>query len=113
MSNKGYTAALEVVSTMHRRRGLMKRLIREHEEFGKPIFKWNIWDVAEKCEKDCEQCKLKEYCQGKAKNARGYYKVGDIITQFERAGQRSFEMELMCGAGGKKKSFWDFKSRSY
>ena len=102
MSSKGYIAAREVISTMHRRRGLMKRLIDESERLGQPVFKWNIWDVVEKCERKCEDCKLKDYCQGKAKKATGYYKIADIITVLERAGRRSFEMEMMCGAGGKK-----------
>lgn len=113
MSNKGYVAAREVISTMHRRRGLMKRLIDESERLGQPVFKWNIWEVVEKCERDCKDCKLKDYCNGKAKKGSGYYKIDDIITQLERAGPRSFDMEMMCGDAGKKKSFWGFGSRSY
>lgn len=113
MSNKGYIAAREVISTKHRKRGLMNRIIKESERLGQPIFKWNIWEIIEKCEKDCKKCKLEEYCQGKAKRGGGYYKVDDAITQFERAGIRSFDMEMLCGAGGKKKSIWNFKSRLY
>ena len=113
MSNKGYVAAREVISTMHRRRGLMKRLIDEGEGLGQPVFKWNIWEVVEKCVRNCKGCKLKDYCNGKAKNGSGYYKISDIITQLERAGKRSFDMEMMCGDAGKKKSIWDFRSRLY
>ena len=112
MSSKGYIAAREVISTMHRSRGLMNRLIKESEELGQPVFKWNIWEVAEKCVKKCEGCKIKQYCQGKARGGKGYYEIDDIITQLERAGRRSFEMEMLCEAG-KKKGFWGFGSRSY
>ncbi len=102
MSTKGYIAAREVISTMHRSRGLMKRIIDESEKLGQPIFKWNIWDVVEKCKRKCEICKLQEYCQSKAKKGTGYYKISDIITQLERAGKRSFAMEMLCGESGKK-----------
>lgn len=102
MSNKGYLAALEIVSTMHRRRGLMKKAVDDFSDLGKPVFKWNIWDVVEKCQRKCENCKLKDYCQGKAKHGTGYYRITDVITQLERAGKRSFYMEMQCGEGGKK-----------
>lgn len=112
MSNKGYIAAREVISTMHRKRGLMSRIIKESKRLGQPVFKWNIWEVAEKCKRDCKNCKLKEHCKGKAKGGEGYYEIDDIITQLERAGERSFEMEMMCGEG-KKKGIWSMGTRRY
>jgi len=112
MSTRGYIAAREVISTMHRTRGLMKRIIDESERLGQPIFKWNVWEVVEKCVRECEKCKLKEWCQGKAKNGKGYYKIDDIITQLERAGKKSFNMEMLCGAG-KKKGFFKMGIRKY
>lgn len=112
MSSKGYIAAREVISTMHRKRGLMHKIVEECERLGQPVFKWNIWEVAEKCNRSCESCKLKEFCEGKARTGKGYYEIDDILTQFDRAKGRSFEMEMMCGSG-KKKGFWYFGSRSY
>lgn len=112
MSNKGYVAAREVISTMHKKRGLMKRIIDESDKLGQPVFKWNVWEVVEKCTRKCEQCKLKEYCKGKAKKGGGYLKVDDIITQLDRAGKRSFDMEMLCGAG-KKKGIWSMGTRRY
>lgn len=113
MSSKGYIAAREVVSTMHRNRGLMFRIIKESERLGQPVFKWNVWDISEKCVRYCKSCPLNDYCEGKAKLTDGYYKITDTITQFERAGKRSFNMEMLCGEFGKKKSIWYIGVRSY
>lgn len=114
MSSKGYIAAREVISTKHRNLGLMDRILKESERLGQPVFKWNVWDVSEKCLRRCRVCPLEDYCQGKAKKSSGYYyKIDDAITQFERAGKRSFNMEMLCGEFGKKKGIWNFGSRMY
>jgi hypothetical protein len=103
MSSKGYIAAREVISTMHRPYGLMKSLITQARELNQPIFKWNVWDVIENCTRKCEECPLSEACEGKAKKATGYYKIDDALTQLERAKKMSFGMEMLCGEGSKKK----------
>ena len=102
ISNKGYVAAREVISTMHRPRGLMSRLIKEARRSGQRIFKWNLWDVIAKCERECKTCPLNDECHGRAQKATGYYKVQDALTQLERAKQRSFYMEMLCEEGEKK-----------
>lgn len=113
MGSKGYIAAREVISTMHKPRGLMKRLVDEAKELKQPIFKWNVWDVIEKCDRDCKVCLLLEACEGRAKLARGYYKIDDALTQLERAKERSFYMEMLCGEGSKKKYGWPTTVRCY
>lgn len=113
MSSKGYIAAREIISTMHKPRGLMKRLVDEAKELKQPVFKWNVWDVIEKCDRECPACPLKEACEGKAKNAEGYYKIDDALTQLERAKERSFYMEMLCGEGSKKKYGWPTRVRRY
>src|SRR4030042_5658066 len=103
MSSKGYVAAREIISTMHKPYGLMKTLIDEASQLNQPIFKWNVWDVIENCSRNCETCPLVEACEGRAKKAQGYYKIDDALTQLERAKKSSFAMEMLCGEGTKKK----------
>jgi len=115
MSTKGYVAALEAISTMHRRNGLMQKLVKDAEKVGKPVFKWNLWDVIEPCRgRICSKCELQDYCEGKARKGIGYYKIDDAITQLGRTKPASFQLEMLCGeCGGKKGGPWNFGWRFY
>ncbi len=113
MSTKGYLGALEVISTMHKPVGLMRKLVDRCNAGNKPVFKWNLWDVIEKCRRSCENCPLSSACQGIAKKGRGYFRVDDAITQLERSTSASFNLEMLCGEGGKKKWGWASKVRLY
>lgn len=115
MSTGKYTAALECISTMHKPYGLMKKLVKESLKIGRPVFKWNLWDVIERCKgRECRDCALDVYCEGKARKANGYFKIDDAITQLARTNPRSFELEMLCGESGKKKgSGYYFKERLY
>lgn len=113
MTSKGWIAAREVISTMHKTRGLMKDLIENAQQIHNPIFKWNIWEVSERCKKTCKACPLFEVCEGRAKTGRGYYKIEDALTQLARAKERSFNMEMLCGEGPKKKWGWRTSCRIY
>ena len=75
MSTKGYLGALEVVSTMHKPAGLMQKLVDRCKANNKPVFKWNLWDVIEKCKRSCEKCPLGSACGGKAKGG-GIFSCG-------------------------------------
>ena len=108
MSTKGYVAAVECISTMHKRYGLMKRIVKNANAAGKAVFQWNIWDVAEKCiGRGCKTCRLADLCEGKARRSRGYFKIGDIATQMDRTSARVFNLEMLCGQSGKKKGWGD------
>jgi hypothetical protein len=90
-------AAMELISTMHRPYGLMQRVVASAPQFGTPIFKWCMWEVIEKCiDRTCSQCPLLPDCHGKAKNANGYLKIDDCITQMRRASRAGFEAEMLC-----------------
>lgn len=90
-------AAFEVISTMNKPFGLMQKIVRQAKKINTPIFKWCLWDVIEKCEgRDCKVCPLLENCQGKAKNASGYYKIDDAISQKGRCNSRSWIFEMLC-----------------
>lgn len=96
-STANLTAAMELISTMHRPYGLMQKVVSSAPQFGTPIFKWCIWEVIEKCtDRSCSQCPLLDDCQGKAKIANGYLKIDDCITQMHRASRAGWEAEMLC-----------------
>ena len=96
-STANLIAAMELISTMHRPYGLMQRVVASAPQFGTPIFKWCMWEVIEKCiDRTCSQCPLWPDCGGKAKNANGYLKIDDCITQMRRASRAGFEAEMLC-----------------
>ncbi len=96
-SKAGITAGMELISTMHQPYGLMQRIVSSAPKFGTPIFKWCIWEVIEKCTgRNCSHCPLWPDCQGKAKNAAGYLKIDDCITQMRRASRAGWEAEMLC-----------------
>ena len=96
-STAGITAAMEMISTMHRPFGLMQRVVSSAGRFGTPIFKWCVWEVIERCtDRSCSRCPLWPDCGGKAKKAVGYLKIDDCITQMRRASRAAFEAEMLC-----------------
>jgi len=96
-STANLTAAMELISTMHRPYGLMQKVVSSAPQFGTPIFKWCIWETIEKCmDRSCSQCPLLSDCQGKAKAASGYLKIDDCITQMRRASRAGWEAEMLC-----------------
>jgi hypothetical protein len=96
-SKAGITAGMELISTMHKPYGLMQKIVSSAPNFGTPIFKWCIWEVIEKCiGRSCSQCPLWQDCRGKAKNAAGYLKIDDCITQMRRASRAGWEAEMLC-----------------
>jgi hypothetical protein len=96
-STAGIHAAMELISTMHRPYGLMHEAVTSAPRLGTPIFKWCVWEVVEKCtDRSCSQCPLESDCRGKAKDANGYLKIDDCITQMRRASRAGWEAEMLC-----------------
>ncbi|MHC4726047.1 MAG: hypothetical protein ACYS17_02370 [Planctomycetota bacterium] len=96
-STENLTAAMELISTMHRPYGLMQKVVSSVPDLGTPVFKWCVWEVIEKCtDRTCSQCPLSDDCQGRAKVADGYLKINDCITQMRRASRAGWEAEMLC-----------------
>jgi hypothetical protein len=96
-STDSLVAAMELISTMHRPYGLMQKVVASAPQFGTPVFKWCVWEVIEKCtDRNCSQCPLDNDCQGRAKNACGYLKIDDCITQMRRSSRAGWEAEMLC-----------------
>ena len=96
-STNGILAGMELVSTMHRPYGLMHEAVVQAGDNGTEIFKWCLWEVVEKCvDRNCSQCKLWSDCKGVSKNADGYFKIDDCLTQMGRSSRAGFESEMLC-----------------
>lgn len=96
-STQNITAAMELISTMHRPYGLMQKAVSSANQLGTPVFKWCVWEVIEKCkDRICSRCPLWEDCQGNAKDADGYLKIDDCIAQMRRASRAGWEAEMLC-----------------
>jgi len=96
-STGAVVAAMEAISTMHRPYGLMQEIISQATKLGTPVFKWCLWEVIENCkDRSCSQCRLWEDCQGRAREACGYLKIDDCITQMGRASRTGWEAEMLC-----------------
>lgn len=96
-STAGLVAGLEAISTMHRPYGLMQKLVTGARKNRTPFFKWCIWEVIEKCtDRSCSRCPLNDDCRGRAKEAVGYLKIDDCITQMRRSSRAAWESEMLC-----------------
>ncbi|AQQ09763.1 Bacteriophage terminase large (ATPase) subunit [Sedimentisphaera cyanobacteriorum] len=96
-SGNGITSAMEAASTMHEPYGIMSEAVSTAKKACMPVFRWNLWDVIEKCtERTCSSCPLWEDCRGIAKDAGGYYRIDDAVSQMNRASRSSWESEMLC-----------------
>jgi hypothetical protein len=96
-STDSIVAGMETISTMHRPYGLMEKIVSSAAETGTPVFKWCIWETIEKCtDRNCSQCPLWGDCAGRAKQAAGYLKIDDCITQMRRSSRAGWEAEMLC-----------------
>lgn len=87
---------IEAFSTMHRLDGLMTELIDNARNI--PIIRWCLLDVLESCpnERDCATCPLHEECQGRAKQAQGFFSIDDAIAMKRRVSRETWETEMLC-----------------
>ena len=89
--------SMELISTMHRPYGIMQREVAAAAGVGVPVFKWCLWETIEKCVgRDCSRCPLWGDCRGRAKNAAGYLRIDDCITQMRRSSRSAWESEMLC-----------------
>ncbi len=101
--------AIETMSTMHRPFGLMQRLIddqgdvsADHADGPSPVlrrvFRWSVLDVLERCppRRPCEGCALWDECGGRARQARGFVRIDDVIQQKSRVGWDTWQSEMLC-----------------
>ena len=92
------SGVVEALSTYHNPWGQMSRVIDRAIAQGTPVLKWCVLDVLEKCppERDCKTCPLWEDCQGRAKEAEGFFSIDDAIVQKRRVSLEMWKSEMLC-----------------
>jgi len=62
------------------------------------LLKWCLWEVIERCppERSCSRCPLWPDCEGRAREAEGYFPIADAIAQKSRASREAWEAEMLC-----------------
>jgi len=96
-TKKNIKASVQIYSTMHKAYGLMNRVISEAVQSGYKIYKWCVFDVMEKCVgRECTVCELWEDCQGKAKQADGFYSIEDAISEKRKVSRDTWLCEMLC-----------------
>ena len=89
--------SMELISTMHKPYGIMQREVAAAMNVGVRVFKWCLWETIERCVgRECSQCPLWCDCRGRAKNAAGYLRIDDCITQMRRSSRSAWESEMLC-----------------
>lgn len=86
-SSNNIMGQLSFLSTRKYDNGTFQRLLAEAEESGMKIYAWCIWEVLEKCTRNCKDdpqygdCPIFDKCGGMAHNCDGYYKLDDWINK--------------------------------
>ena len=114
--------SIEVLSTLHRPGGLMHDLVAKAAASPPPttaghgyrLVRWCLWEVIERCDESrrCEDCPLAEDCDGKARQADGFYQIDDAIAVKSRSSRAAWEAEMLCtGARREQVVFGEFDRR--
>jgi hypothetical protein len=97
MTKGGHRGSTHIYSTMHKTYGLMQTVVEDAPARGYRLYKWCILDVLERCEgRDCADCDLWEDCQGRAREADGYYRIDDAITRKRQVSEQTWRAEYLC-----------------
>ena len=97
-NRRGIISSVNIYSTMHRSNGLMDQIISEAPQRGFKIYHWCLLDILEKCPewRKCEECYLEEDCEGRARNADGYYGIDLAITKKRQVSEETWQSEMLC-----------------
>ena len=102
-SQKGHETRDLFTSTRKKMAGTMNRLLEEADVTGTRLYKWNIWDVLERCERQCfgdkkhGDCKAWARCKGEAHEVPGgFYKISDFIGKASQLSNHVWKMQWLC-----------------
>lgn len=87
-------------STAHNIDGTFAELLDNYKERGYRLYRWDAFDVCEKCTRECKYCIPEfrdDYCQGKAhhNSILGWISLDYLFAMWEEETQEWFEVELM------------------
>lgn len=105
---KSHKARVEIFSTMHHPYGVMKHIVDRHEEDGRQLYKWCVFDIMEKCTEDrnCSRCLLTDDCRGKARKADGYFAIDDAIRYKRTLSDERWKSEMLCEEPTRSGRIW-------
>lgn len=81
--------------------GTFQRLLNESDEKGIDVYCWCIWEVLEKCTRQCKDdpeygdCPVAAKCKGMAHNCDGYYQIDDFIDKVRLLSQDTFDTQWL------------------
>jgi len=78
--------------------GVNSRTVKTTQAMGPVLLTWCLWEVIERCppERSCSRCPLWPDCEGRAREAEGYFPIADAIAQKSRASREAWEAEMLC-----------------
>jgi hypothetical protein len=88
-------------STRQKSDGSMNRLLSEASSKGIEVYEWNVWETLERCDRKCindEQhgtCPIFAFCQGRAHECDGFYKIDDFIDRVRLLDEQKFATEWL------------------
>lgn len=88
-----------LMSTRKYRSGTMQRLLDEAPSRRMKVYSFCIWDVIERCDRECVDdplhgtCPIQDKCQGKAHGGSGWYKIDDVISKSLNLSKSTFEAQ--------------------
>lgn len=112
-SSNDIKAGLFLGTTRKFPNGNAQAMIDSANEKGFEVFKWCVFEVLEPCDCKGSGCDSKydkhlafdrsgksrswsDVCAGKAKNARGYFKLEDVLTKFKSMSWEKFAAQWLC-----------------
>jgi hypothetical protein len=98
---KDILAQLVLTSTRKYDTGTFQRLLEGAEEARREIYAWCIFEVLEKCYRDCDDdpvygdCPLWEVCKGVARECDGFYSIDDVIDKYLSMDRETFDTQWL------------------
>lgn len=105
-STDDIVAQLTFLSTRKYDNGSFQRLLTESTETGMKVYNWCIWEVLEKCERQCKKdskygdCPIFDKCNGMAHHCSGYYKIDDWIDRVKMTNKLVLDAQWFCKRPG-------------
>ena len=104
--NTAHPSAIVRSSTFHKAFGSYQKVWDKADEMGYERFKWDIFDVAEKCKDECSAikdektgktapCNVLNYCSGRAHAGEGWVSIREIRQYKREMTNEDFEIEFM------------------
>ena len=125
---KVFRAQMCLTSTRKTDTGTMQRLLddakKDTRQFGgQKIYQWCIWEIMEKCTRECKNdkvygdCPIYQNevfsCKGRAKKCSGYYFIDDVINKVFSMDKDTWEIEWLNMRPSKQVyvygDYWDRK----